>query len=138
MLCAKLLSSMTNKKNRKEEETCLVNAHKLFCLSRVCQVISMRHQISFLFLLDHLNPCQNGGICVQLQQDYFCICPKEYRGKNCEGKPWKAQCAFKYNTESPYLSLNGTSVFTKSFLTFLTCIHILSVDQLTLMRSFTR
>lgn len=37
-------------------------------------------------LADHLNPCQDGGIFVQLHHDYFCICPKEFRGRNCEGK----------------------------------------------------
>ncbi|XP_068705343.1 fibropellin-1-like isoform X2 [Montipora foliosa] len=38
----------------------------------------------------HLNPCQNGGIYVQLHQDYFCICPREYRGKNCEDRNYCA------------------------------------------------
>ncbi|XP_031572747.1 fibropellin-1-like isoform X2 [Actinia tenebrosa] len=32
----------------------------------------------------HLNPCQGGGIWVRLPHDYFCICPKQLRGKNCE------------------------------------------------------
>lgn len=38
----------------------------------------------------HLNPCQDGGIFVQLHHDYFCICPKEFRGKNCEDRNYCA------------------------------------------------
>ena len=30
------------------------------------------------------NPCQNGGICEDKINDYNCICPKCYAGKNCE------------------------------------------------------
>uniref|UniRef100_A0A8C3PAB4 Coagulation factor VII n=1 Tax=Chrysemys picta bellii TaxID=8478 RepID=A0A8C3PAB4_CHRPI len=30
------------------------------------------------------NPCQNGGTCVDQFQAYVCLCPEEYKGKNCE------------------------------------------------------
>ncbi|XP_048589945.1 neurogenic locus notch homolog protein 1 isoform X2 [Nematostella vectensis] len=32
----------------------------------------------------HLNPCQDGGIYVSMAHGYFCICPKDYRGKDCQ------------------------------------------------------
>ncbi|XP_044863413.1 coagulation factor VII isoform X2 [Mauremys mutica] len=30
------------------------------------------------------DPCQNGGTCVDQFQAYVCLCPEEYKGKNCE------------------------------------------------------
>ncbi|XP_077199823.1 coagulation factor VII-like [Paroedura picta] len=30
------------------------------------------------------NPCQNGGTCIDHYQNYVCLCPMEYEGKNCE------------------------------------------------------
>ncbi|CAM2096484.1 unnamed protein product [Caretta caretta] len=30
------------------------------------------------------DPCQNGGTCVDQLQAYVCLCPEEYKGKNCE------------------------------------------------------
>uniref|UniRef100_A0A8C0H4T2 Coagulation factor VII n=1 Tax=Chelonoidis abingdonii TaxID=106734 RepID=A0A8C0H4T2_CHEAB len=30
------------------------------------------------------DPCQNGGTCVDHFQAYVCLCPEEYKGKNCE------------------------------------------------------
>uniref|UniRef100_A0A8D0GMS6 Coagulation factor VII n=1 Tax=Sphenodon punctatus TaxID=8508 RepID=A0A8D0GMS6_SPHPU len=30
------------------------------------------------------SPCQNGGMCDDQDEDYVCLCPKEYEGKNCE------------------------------------------------------
>ena len=38
-------------------------------------------------LLDHcglFNPCQNGGICVQQNFDYYCMCVDGHVGKNCD------------------------------------------------------
>ena len=33
------------------------------------------------------NLCQNGGICQEDNNDnYNCLCPSGYTGKNCEGK----------------------------------------------------
>ena len=29
-------------------------------------------------------PCQNGGICIDGVDSYFCQCPKRYVGVNCE------------------------------------------------------
>ncbi|NXG03566.1 FA9 factor, partial [Sakesphorus luctuosus] len=30
------------------------------------------------------NPCNNGGVCKIRHYSYFCICPPEFRGRNCE------------------------------------------------------
>ncbi|RMX59194.1 hypothetical protein pdam_00007743 [Pocillopora damicornis] len=43
----------------------------------------------------HLNPCQNGGIFVKLPHEYFCICQKEFRGKNCEDRNYCASSPCK-------------------------------------------
>ena len=32
------------------------------------------------------NPCENGGICVQVGSDYKCICAYGYKGINCRCK----------------------------------------------------
>lgn len=31
------------------------------------------------------NPCENDGLCVELEDDYKCRCKIGYRGVNCEG-----------------------------------------------------
>lgn len=46
---------------------------------------SIDHMIWY-FITVHLNPCQNGGIFVRTAHDYFCICHREFRGKNCKGR----------------------------------------------------
>jgi hypothetical protein len=30
------------------------------------------------------NPCQNGGVCRRLKNDYVCDCPDDVIGLNCE------------------------------------------------------
>lgn len=32
------------------------------------------------------SPCQNDADCVNLVDDYFCVCPKGVNGKNCQVK----------------------------------------------------
>ncbi|CAF1202088.1 unnamed protein product [Rotaria sordida] len=32
------------------------------------------------------SPCQNGGSCLNVIDDYWCKCPTDYNGKNCESK----------------------------------------------------
>ncbi|XP_067419766.1 coagulation factor VII [Emydura macquarii macquarii] len=42
------------------------------------------------------DPCQNGGTCVDEFQTYICLCPEEYKGKNCEKGPNDTQkCIYK-------------------------------------------
>ncbi|MBO8568421.1 calcium-binding EGF-like domain-containing protein, partial [Staphylococcus aureus] len=30
------------------------------------------------------SPCQNGGVCSQVEGGHTCVCPKEFSGRNCE------------------------------------------------------
>lgn len=30
------------------------------------------------------SPCQNGGVCKDLEGGYFCTCPQGFTGDNCE------------------------------------------------------
>lgn len=39
----------------------------------------------FFSALVNQDPCMNGGVYALAHQDYICICPKEFRGKNCQG-----------------------------------------------------
>lgn len=32
------------------------------------------------------NPCRNGATCNEVANDYECVCPNEYMGKECNGK----------------------------------------------------
>ncbi|CAI5456586.1 unnamed protein product [Caenorhabditis angaria] len=34
-------------------------------------------------LCEEEHPCRNGGTCIPQYQDYFCICPDGYEGKDC-------------------------------------------------------
>uniref|UniRef100_A0AAX7UHG0 Delta-like protein n=1 Tax=Astatotilapia calliptera TaxID=8154 RepID=A0AAX7UHG0_ASTCA len=38
------------------------------------------------------NPCQNGAVCFNLATDYYCACPEDYEGKNCESQCDEATC----------------------------------------------
>ena len=29
------------------------------------------------------DPCQNGGVCYNITEDYLCVCPPTFSGKNC-------------------------------------------------------
>ena len=29
------------------------------------------------------DPCQNGGVCYNITEDYLCVCPSTFSGKNC-------------------------------------------------------
>ena len=33
-----------------------------------------------------MRPCRNGGTCHGDYNDYYCECPKDYIGVDCEGK----------------------------------------------------
>ena len=33
-----------------------------------------------------VNPCQNGGVCQVTWNDYHCVCPDKYKGRNCSEK----------------------------------------------------
>ena len=37
-------------------------------------------------VIDHClsSPCKNDGTCLDLQNDYLCLCPDKYKGTNCE------------------------------------------------------
>ncbi|XP_050163763.1 coagulation factor IX-like isoform X1 [Myiozetetes cayanensis] len=39
------------------------------------------------------NPCNNGGVCKIRHYSYFCICPPEFRGHNCEIE--RVECWYK-------------------------------------------
>ncbi|XP_027559698.1 coagulation factor IX-like isoform X3 [Neopelma chrysocephalum] len=39
------------------------------------------------------NPCKNGGVCKIRHYSYFCICPPEFRGHNCEIE--RLECWYK-------------------------------------------
>ncbi|NWU86070.1 FA7 factor, partial [Onychorhynchus coronatus] len=42
------------------------------------------------------NPCNNGGVCKIRHYSYFCICPPEFRGHNCEiGEYRNRHCWYK-------------------------------------------
>ena len=32
------------------------------------------------------DPCVNNGTCVETQLSYYCICPPEWTGKDCQSK----------------------------------------------------
>lgn len=34
------------------------------------------------------NPCKNGGVCFEENNDYVCNCPQGFKGKTCEGQYW--------------------------------------------------
>lgn len=38
------------------------------------------------------SPCINGGTCHQLTHTYYCECPSNYRGSNCESKLGQFTC----------------------------------------------
>lgn len=45
---------------------------------------------NFLFVIleenkCYLNFCCNGGICIEVNGVYICICMEGYKGMNCEG-----------------------------------------------------
>ena len=53
------------------------------------QSFTTRHLKYLYFLVPDLckrNPCENGGICVQVGSDYKCICAYGYKGVNCHRK----------------------------------------------------
>ena len=29
------------------------------------------------------DPCENGGVCYNITEDYLCVCPSTFSGKNC-------------------------------------------------------
>ncbi|EDO28379.1 predicted protein, partial [Nematostella vectensis] len=65
---------------KEECDGCNPNAH---CLKGVC--VCFDHYIGNGYNCQHhLNPCQDGGIYVSMAHGYFCICPKDYRGKDCQ------------------------------------------------------
>ncbi|NWW72703.1 FA7 factor, partial [Climacteris rufus] len=39
------------------------------------------------------NPCNNGGVCTVRHYSYFCICPPEFGGQNCE--TGESECWYK-------------------------------------------
>ncbi|XP_028404212.1 fibropellin-1-like [Dendronephthya gigantea] len=45
----------------------------------------------------HRNPCLNGGIYAVVHHDYICICPKEFRGKNCQDRNYCSSGPCKNN-----------------------------------------
>ncbi|XP_054830317.1 coagulation factor VII [Eublepharis macularius] len=54
------------------------------------------------------NPCQNGGTCTDFYQNYVCLCPVGYEGRNCEtGETEKLKCIYDnadcehYCTDTP-------------------------------------
>ncbi|NXA54666.1 FA10 factor, partial [Nothocercus julius] len=51
--------------------------------------------LSFLLGLNpcNTNPCKNGGVCKIRHYTYFCICPPNFGGDNCERE--KQQCWYK-------------------------------------------
>ena len=38
------------------------------------------------------NPCKNGGLCVEMYDGYKCRCKGGYKGVDCEGKVYSAEC----------------------------------------------
>ena len=34
-------------------------------------------------------PCQNGGVCRDVRQGYYCECPGSFTGKNCERREYR-------------------------------------------------
>ncbi|VDN05168.1 unnamed protein product [Thelazia callipaeda] len=38
------------------------------------------------------SPCQHGGICIPLENSYYCECPEQWTGKNCEKSIYVDNC----------------------------------------------
>ena len=53
--------------------------------------------VAICFLPVHRNPCLNGGIYAEVHHDYICICPKEFRGKNCQDRNYCSSGPCKNN-----------------------------------------
>ncbi|XP_053160406.1 coagulation factor VII [Hemicordylus capensis] len=57
------------------------------------------------------NPCQNGGTCTDQFQDYVCICPIDYEGKNCESGPEdRLKCIYDNGNCEHYCTDNATTI----------------------------
>ena len=66
-----------------------------------------------------LNPCLNGGVCVQSGQNRTCVCPSNTTGTYCENcKLVSIMMAEVFNKLSLYLAMNSCSLdeATASFL----------------------
>jgi hypothetical protein len=47
------------------------------------------------------NPCQNGGTCTDLVNDYVCQCVSGWEGKDCDrGKYFPRYCHSDYSSEN--------------------------------------
>ncbi|XP_048351562.1 coagulation factor VII [Sphaerodactylus townsendi] len=57
------------------------------------------------------NPCQNGGTCTNHLQNYVCLCPVGYVGRNCEtGKIEKLKCIYDNGDCHHYCHDTATTV----------------------------
>ena len=43
------------------------------------------------------NPCQNGGVCVLLDETFECDCPFGFTGSFCEILRWANECCLAQN-----------------------------------------
>lgn len=64
----------------------------LFLLRGLANQVLLRILINVLLFVSHLvkrvcflNPCKNGGECVEDNSRYPCICPKGYSPPHCKG-----------------------------------------------------
>ena len=75
-----------------------------------------------------VNPCQNGGVCQVTWNDYHCVCPDKYKGRNCSEKdfckwytcPAGSACSaladgHECRTNATFNGVNSTALYSPAF-----------------------
>ena len=75
-----------------------------------------------------VNPCQNGGVCQVTWNDYHCVCPDKYKGRNCSEKdfckwytcPAGSVCSaladgHECRTNATFNGVNSTALYSPAF-----------------------
>ena len=80
-----------------------INVHgKPYILNIMCIIMSFIYHVTEINECETSNPCQNGGMCIDIDKGYTCVCSDLHTGQNCTQGNYVVAVNNQFHKYRPY------------------------------------